>query len=79
MCFVIGVVSTVARDRFQFPMGLALCVDAKSGKQQLVVADFLDHRLLGVDLVTGAIKKTSENVEISLVFLILRSCCLQVL
>jgi hypothetical protein len=67
MC--IGVVTTIAAERS--PHGLTLCVDAQSGKQQLMVTDFDDHRLLCVDLQTGTY---IENGCWYLVFVADRPC-----
>ncbi len=56
-----GVVSTLTHIGSSGPIGLAVCRggDAKTGKQQLVVADNEVHRLRCVDLRTGT------NIEIS--------------
>jgi hypothetical protein len=56
MC--IGLVTTIAsgHKHLSEPHGLAVCIDAQSGKQQLVVADRRNHRLRCVDLRTGNAK-----------------------
>ncbi len=75
--------STVARGALSYPFSLALCSDAKSGKQQLVVADYDNHRLIGVDLRTGTSVERSRTLSVMIIdFCSLRQfvgCCAQVL
>jgi len=56
MC--VGVMTTISVEFVAEPHGLALCADAQSGKQQLIVASSTS-RLCCVDLQTGT---NSENV-----------------
>ncbi len=51
--------TTISVEYVAEPHGLALCADAQSGKQQLIVASSTSHRLCCVDLQTGT---NSENV-----------------
>ena len=56
MC--IGVVTTIAVDNEWSLQGVVRCIDAQSGKHQLVVTNFSGHRLCCVDLQTGTNSQT---------------------